>query len=154
MNTALHIQLSSLPRTSIPETYRELANLYLPRPIHNQENYEAALEVVNMLIGFNNLNPDQAEYLDVVSGYVEQHEREELAADWERIHSQSTPETMVAFFMGEHSLTQTVLSKKMGISQTALSRFLNGQRRLTAKEVGRLAHIFSAPPSLFVPKTK
>lgn len=154
MTATLSIPLSGLPKTSLPTTYRDLANLYLPRPIHDQENYEAALEVINLLVGFEDLNADQAEYLDVVSGYVEQHEQEELAADWARLREHNTPENMVAFFMDEHSLTQTELSKKLGISQTALSRFLNKQRRLTAEEVGKLANIFHAPPSLFVPQVK
>ncbi|HMJ25454.1 MAG TPA: hypothetical protein VK475_06480 [Pyrinomonadaceae bacterium] len=43
----------------VPKTYRELCRLYLPRPIHDANEDEAATEKMNALAVFPKLNAEQ-----------------------------------------------------------------------------------------------
>ena len=44
---------------NVPKTYRELCEIYLPRPIHDAHEDEAATEMMNALAVFPKLNADQ-----------------------------------------------------------------------------------------------
>src|SRR6267154_1799938 len=55
----------------VPKTYRELCQLYLPRPIHAASEDEAATEMMNALAVFPKLNPEQQDYLDALTEFVD-----------------------------------------------------------------------------------
>lgn len=55
----------------IPKTYRELCQLYLPRPIHDDQENREATEMMNDLAVFEKLNSEQKDYLDVLIEFVD-----------------------------------------------------------------------------------
>ena len=57
-----------LPGTP-PASYEALCRQHLPRKIHDAATYQNAVEVVDWLAG-RKLNPDQEDYLDLVSDLV------------------------------------------------------------------------------------
>jgi hypothetical protein len=58
-----------------PTSYEALARLYLPRKIHGSLAYRSAIEVVDWLAR-RTLNPDQEDYLDLVSDLIFEYESE------------------------------------------------------------------------------
>ncbi len=72
-NMSQRPSLAHLPFSSIPETYEELARIYIPRPLHDEQDYEAAVEVMDWLAGFP-LNRDQDDVLDAVATFAGAYE--------------------------------------------------------------------------------
>lgn len=54
---------------------------------------------------------------------------------------------VLKFLMEEHGLTQAELAEIGG--QSLVSKILKGERKLTAEQIGRLAHRFNISPSVF-----
>src|ERR1700693_3784062 len=59
----------------IPRTYRELCELYLPRPIHNDAEDAEATAMMNALAVFTRLNAEQRDYLDVLTEFVDEFDK-------------------------------------------------------------------------------
>ena len=57
----------------MPKDYRCLCEEYLPRPLHDNADYQVALDAILPLIGFESrLSSDQVDYLEAVSTFIEQ----------------------------------------------------------------------------------
>ena len=59
----------------IPKTYRELCQLYLPRPIHDDAEDAEATAMMNALAVFTRLNSEQQDYLDVLTDFVDEFDK-------------------------------------------------------------------------------
>ncbi|HZL42056.1 MAG TPA: hypothetical protein VFD66_02100, partial [Verrucomicrobiae bacterium] len=59
----------------VPKNYRELCQLYLPRPIHDASEDEAATEMMNALAVFPKLNAEQQDYLDALTEFVDSYDK-------------------------------------------------------------------------------
>src|SRR5207244_8026629 len=59
----------------IPKTYRELCQLYLPRPIHDEAEDAEATAMMNALAVFIRLNAEQHDYLDVLTEFVDEFDK-------------------------------------------------------------------------------
>ena len=59
----------------VPETYRELCQLYLPRPIHDESEDQTATAMMNALAVFPKLNAEQQDYLDVLTEFVDSYDQ-------------------------------------------------------------------------------
>ena len=57
--------------TAVPKTYRELCQIYLPRPIHDDSEDITATAMMNALAVYPRLNPEQQDYLDVLTEFVD-----------------------------------------------------------------------------------
>ena len=51
--------------------------------------------------------------------------------------------------MRANGLTQQALGKQVGITQSTISAVLNGERRLTREQVGKVAGHFGVSPAAF-----
>ena len=60
---------------AIPKSYRELCELCLPRPIHDDAQDEEATAMMLALAGFTRLNPEQQDYLDVLTEFVDEYDQ-------------------------------------------------------------------------------
>ena len=60
---------------AIPKTYRELCELCLPRPIHDDAQEEEATAMMIALAGFTRLNAEQQDYLDVLTEFVDEYDK-------------------------------------------------------------------------------
>jgi len=57
----------------LPKTYSGLVQWHMPRRLHDEADYRNAVEIVDCLAG-HDLNPDQEDYLDLLSDLVETYE--------------------------------------------------------------------------------
>src|SRR5947207_13631718 len=85
---AMKTATRKIPRFSnyanVPETYRELCQLYLPRPIGDDREDAAATEMMNALAVFPQLNAEQRDYLDVLTEFVDAYDKSKPVR-WPRI---------------------------------------------------------------------
>ncbi len=58
----------------IPAIYAELVTLFPLRPLHDEVDYDNALEVAEALVGSVDLSVDQADYLDVLTDIIQKYE--------------------------------------------------------------------------------
>ncbi len=62
----------------------------------------------------------------------------------ERRYHPSTPQKRLQDLMKEHKITQAVLVKKIGVTESTLSRFINGTKdTLSLNQMIGIAHIFN-----------
>lgn len=71
MKTTTHKPRRFARSADIPKTYRELCQLYLPRPIRDDQENREATEMMNGLAVFERLNAEQNDYLDVLIEFVD-----------------------------------------------------------------------------------
>jgi len=78
MKTTVRTPLRCASCADVPKTYRELCQLYLPRPIHDHPEDAAATEMMNALAVFEKLNADQRDYLDALTEFVDAYDKARL----------------------------------------------------------------------------
>ncbi|HMN31252.1 MAG TPA: helix-turn-helix domain-containing protein [Caldilineaceae bacterium] len=112
--------------------------------IHNEQEYDRAIERLNALIdevGTNEQHP-LYELLDtlatVIHAYEEQHYPLPAASGAD----------VLAYLMEEHGLTQSALPE-VG-SQGVVSEILRGKRELNVRQIRALAQRFGVSPAVFV----
>ena len=128
----------------LPKTYSGLVALHMPRPIHDKVAYENAVEVVHALAG-HKLNHDQDDYLAIMSGLVEDYERENVAEP----RPVSGLEAL-KFLLEENSLTADDFGEIIGVNRSIAYRILKGARNLTADHVNKLAARFAVSADLLL----
>lgn len=111
--------------------------------VHNEQEYDRAIERLNQLIdevGTNEQHP-LYELLDtlatVIHAYEEQHYPLPSASGAE----------VLAYLMEEHGLTQAALPE-VG-SQGVISEILRGKRELNVRQIRALAQRFGVSPAVF-----
>jgi HTH-type transcriptional regulator / antitoxin HigA len=111
--------------------------------IHNEQEYDRAIERLNQLldeVGTNEQHP-LYELLDtlatVIHAYEEQHHPLPAASGAE----------VLAYLLEEHGLTQSALPE-VG-SQGVVSEILRGKRELNVRQIRALAQRFGVSPAVF-----
>ncbi|MBI2925379.1 MAG: transcriptional regulator [Verrucomicrobia bacterium] len=131
----------------VPKTYRALCQLYLPRPVHDASEDQAATEMMNALAVFEKLNADQRDYLDALTEFVDAYDKAQLK-------DQPWPEASgldaLKHLLAEHGLAGADLSRILGGSRNLGAMILRGERRLTLAHVRKLATHFKVSPELFI----
>jgi antitoxin component HigA of HigAB toxin-antitoxin module len=129
----------------VPKTYRELCQLYLPRPIHAASEDEAATEMMNALAVFPKLNPEQQDYLDALTEFVDAYDKAKPVR-WAKIEGLD----VLKHLMTEHEMNGAHLSRILGGSRNLGAMILRGDRNLTLAHVRKLAAHFNVSPELFI----
>ena len=129
----------------VPKTYRELCQLYLPRPIRDASEDATATEMMNALAVFPKLNADQRDYLDVLTEFVDAHDRAKPVR-WPKVKGVD----VLKHLMAEHGLSGADLSRILGGSRNLGAMILRGERNLTVSHIRRLSRRFKVSPELFV----
>ena len=114
-----------------------------PRVIHNDEELEEYSEALFQLTARNKPAPAEREAIELLTLLVERYEREHYpipAAD---------PVSVVRFLIDKQGLMQRDLIPEFG-SESAVSMFLTGQRKLTVGQVRNLAMRFKLPADIFL----
>ena len=76
MKTAIRTSAGPEPFAAFPKDYTGLCQRYVPRPLHDATDYAAARRAIEPLLGFEDrLNPDQVDYLEAVSSFIEAYDR-------------------------------------------------------------------------------
>ncbi|HEY0793859.1 MAG TPA: helix-turn-helix domain-containing protein [Chthoniobacterales bacterium] len=134
---------ANLPRAK-PHSYEELVRVYLPRKIHDRLGYQQAVEVVDWLAG-HDLNPDQEDFLDLVSDLVVEYESQQGMHD-----GPASPVELLQFLVEENGLTTREIGTLLGIHPSTAARILKGQRSITPEHAKKLGARFAVRPSRFL----
>lgn len=114
-----------------------------PRLIHNDQELEEYTEALFELTALKRPSPPELEAIELLTLLIERYERERYpipAAD---------PVSVVRFLIEQQGLTQRDLIPEFG-SESAVSMFLSGQRKLTVVQVRKLAARFELPADVFL----
>lgn len=125
------------------DRYLELVGLFPLRPIRSEEELDEATKVIHMLIDQDSLSPPEDDYLDVLSDLVEAYETVHYPDE------DVSDADMLRYFMELRELTQATLAKQVGIAESTISEVLAGKRKLTRKQIGKLAKFFHVEPGVF-----
>jgi HTH-type transcriptional regulator / antitoxin HigA len=130
--------------SSIPRTFGRLCRMLPLRPIHDERAYEAAVAVIDAMAG-HELNPDQADYLEVLS---------ELAGVYEDVHfakilSGIKPAETLRFLAEHNGLNASGLGDLLG-SRSLGSKLLRGERELSKSHIRKLCQRFKVSADLFI----
>jgi HTH-type transcriptional regulator/antitoxin HigA len=129
----------------VPTTYEALCRVHLPRPLHDQTDLENASEIVDFLAG-HDLNPDQEDYLDLLSDLVDEYEEKHLPY---RVRKTS-PVAILKFLLEENGQNASDLSRILGTDRTLGAKILRGERALTVEHMKKLGRRFAVDPGTFV----
>jgi HTH-type transcriptional regulator/antitoxin HigA len=133
-----------IPFAKIPKRYAQLVALFMPRPLHDQVDYQNALAILDALAGFP-LNADQEDYFEAIATFVEKYESHHYAIDGTKM----TPAQLIRSLMDEHKMTESDLGRLLG-DRSLGHRILNSDRSLSKTHIRILAEHFSLnPASLF-----
>ena len=114
-----------------------------PRVIHNDTELETYSEALFQLTSLKRLNRAQREAIELLTLLVERYEAERYAIP----HAE--PIAVVRFLMQGQGLKQRDLIPQFG-SESAVSMFLAGQRKLTLDQVRKLCSRFKLPADVFM----
>jgi len=129
----------------VPKTYRELCQLYLPRPIHDDAEDTETTEMMNALAVIPKLNADQRDYLDVLTELVDAYDKA-TPLRWPKIKGLD----VLKHLMAEHNMNAADLSRILGASRNLGAMILRGDRNLTLAHVRKLAAHFKVSSELFI----
>ncbi len=127
----------------LPTNYEGLAQLHMPRPIHDETQLKSATELIDRMAG-HDLSADQEDYLDLLSDLVAKYE--EAASP---VGIGATPIEVLAWLLQEHGMSVTELGKLLG-DRSLGSRTLNGERSLSKRHIRTLAEHFKLSAAAFL----
>jgi antitoxin component HigA of HigAB toxin-antitoxin module len=146
MKTRTHQTRRFASRADIPKTYRELCELYLPRPIHDKVELENVTEITDAMAG-HKLTPDQDDYFDLLCRLIEDYEKEHAQLDTSKV----TALDALRHLLDAHDMSAADLARLLDVHRTLGAMILRGERQLTLAHVRTLAKHFSVSADLFLP---
>jgi len=114
-----------------------------PRVIHNDGELETYTAALFELTALENPSPSELEAIELLTLLVERYEQDRYplpAAD---------AASIVRFLIKSQNRMQRDLISEFG-SESAVSMFLSGQRKLTLDQVRRLSARFKLPADVFI----
>lgn len=130
------------------DRYFDLVHTFPLKPIRNESELRRATKVMNELAfrGEDNLDADEAAYLDVLSDLVEKYEDAHYPVP------NSTPAQMLAFCIEQKDVTQKEVAKATGVPESTICELLSEKRPFTMNHVERLSVYFHVSPAVFIVK--
>lgn len=125
------------------DTYFDLVRRFPLRPIRSERELDRATTVIDELISRPKLDPDEEDYLDVLSDLTEKYEEENHP-----IPPASDAE-MLAFLIEQKGVTQAEVSRATGIALSTVCEILAGKRTVPRFKIGKLAAYFHVSPAVF-----
>lgn len=114
-----------------------------PRVIHNDGELEAYTAALFDLTALEKPSRSELEAIELLTLLIERYEQEHYAIP------AADPVSVVRLLIEKQNLTQRDLIPQFG-SESAVSMFLSGQRKLTLEQVRRLSARFKLPADVFV----
>lgn len=118
-----------------------------PRVIRNDEELEEYTEALFRLTALENPSSSEIDAIELLTLLVERYERERYPIP------SADPVSLVRLLIEKHGLTQRDLIPQFG-SESAVSMFLAGQRKLTVAQIRKLAARFRLPADVFLAAEK
>ena len=135
------MRVRTLTHDDIPETYAELVELFMVRPLHDEVDYRNALAVLEAMAGFD-LNADQEDYFEAVATFVEKYEAEHHALGDQGL----TPTELLRTLQEERGMSESDLGRLLG-DRSLGHRVLTGERELSKTHIRILAEHFALNPA-------
>lgn len=111
-------------------------------PIESEAQLDKAIAVINDLLD-KERSLEEELYLDVLAYLVKQFE--DKAYPEEPVSDSA----MLAELIHARGMTQAAFARKARIAESTLSAILNGSRKLTRAQIGRIGAAFKVSPDLF-----
>jgi len=127
----------------MPATYADLIALLPLRPLHDEIDYDNALEVAEALVGSVHPSDDQADYLDVLTDIIQKYE-----ARRHSVGGGGTPLDTLKRMLKEQGLTGSDLGRLLG-NRPLGGAILRGERKLSKAHIQILAEYFKVSTDLF-----
>jgi HTH-type transcriptional regulator/antitoxin HigA len=135
------MRTKTLTHDDIPEAYAELVGLFMPRPLHDEVDYQGALAVLDAMAGFA-MNADQQDYFEAIATFVEKYEAEHHALAGAKM----SPVELIRSLVEEHGMSESDLGRLLG-DRSLGHRILSGERELSKAHIRILAEHFSLNPA-------
>ena len=116
-----------------------------PRIIHNDAELETYTDALFQLTALESTSESETEAIELLTLLIERYEQSHYAIP------AADAIAVVRFLMDQQHLTQRDLIPQFG-SESAVSMFLAGQRKLTLEQVRRLSVRFKLPADVFIGK--
>lgn len=116
-----------------------------PRVIHNDAELETYTNALFQLTTLENTSEPESEAIELLTLLIERYEQSHYAIP------AADPVAVIRFLIDQQHLTQRDLIPQFG-SESAVSMFLAGQRKLTLEQVRRLSVRFKLPADIFIGK--
>ena len=123
--------------------YFELVKAFPLRPLRSDRELDRAVEVIDDLLDRPTLQAAERDYLEVLSGLVEQYEEK---------HHPIAPVSdadLLAHLIEARDTTQAQVAQQTKIAESTISAVLRGGRQLTRQHIARLANYFQVDPGVF-----
>jgi HTH-type transcriptional regulator/antitoxin HigA len=114
-----------------------------PRVIHNDRELAAYTEALFQLTALENPSPSEAQAIELLTLLVDQYEQAHYSVP------AADAVSVLRFLIEQQGLTQRDLIPQFG-SESAVSMFLRGQRKLTLEQVRKLSARFKIPADVFL----
>jgi HTH-type transcriptional regulator/antitoxin HigA len=114
-----------------------------PHIIHNDEELEAYTDALFDLTALENITPAQSEAIELLTLLIERYEQENYSIP------AAAPTSVVKYLLQYQGLNQRDLIPEFG-SESAVSMFLSGQRKLNLEQVKKLSTRFKLPTNVFM----
>jgi HTH-type transcriptional regulator / antitoxin HigA len=124
------------------QPYLTLLATFPPRPIRNDAELYAAIDVIDRLIARPELTPDEQDYLVVLGSLVHAYEEAHV------LMPPASGIDALRHLMEENGLTQADLAPLFG-SKSNLSEILSGKRELSKRHIRALSERFGLPADVF-----
>jgi antitoxin component HigA of HigAB toxin-antitoxin module len=134
---------------SMPETFAELNAVLALRPINDKIDLENAYEVMDRLAVINNPTQDQRDYLDTLIILTETFDKEDNEAALAAARNVSGLE-LLQYLMEKTETSQAGLAKILGITVSAASMVVRGERSITADHARALGNHFKLNAGAFI----
>lgn len=128
----------------VPASYFKLVRQFPLVKIRDDAHCDEASAMIDHLLTMD-LDEGQDQYLDVLADLVGDYE------DANVVFPEPTEGGLLRSLMESNRLSQTQLSREVGIAQSTISAVLNGSRKLTKGHMEKLGRRFNLPASVFLP---
>lgn len=122
--------------------YDALVARFVPRTIHEEGDYQAALAMIDDILSRSELHAAEADYLELITQLVVAYEQRNHPVDDVRGID------VLRVLMAEHGLRQKDLIDVFKTESIA-SEVLSGKRELNKSQIEKLAAKFSVSPAVF-----
>ena len=123
--------------------YGKLLSDSQPRVIHDEPEYDRALEIVDALMSKNGLTPEETELLQLWAILIEDYEEQNHPMP------EATPHEVLLHLMEVKEIRQVDLTGVLG-SKGVVSEVVNGKRSISKAQAKALGEFFKVNPSLFI----
>jgi HTH-type transcriptional regulator/antitoxin HigA len=113
------------------------------RPIQNENDHDAALARISLLMAADQISPAQNAELDALATLVDAYEEKHFPIE------APTPIAVIEFYLDQNGLTRKDLEPLIG-SRARVSEIMRGKRPLTIPMIQRLRNKFGISADLLI----